>query len=218
TIAIETPDKANALLYSSQQYSLSDTDPEYASLVLGNYILGGGSLSSRLGNRVRQQGLSYGVRSGLSSKERDKRVDFTLYAITNPGNKDRLLEVIMEELELIRDQGVTEEELAQAKVAYLQAAKVRRTNDGAVAGDLLSTLFDGRTMAAAAEHESQIEAAKVESVNSAIKKYIVPEKLVIAVAGDFAAAAKEASEKAANAKDDGTSESSEQEAAAASAN
>ncbi|WP_242632089.1 M16 family metallopeptidase [Rubripirellula amarantea] len=219
TIAIETPDKANALLYSSQQYSLSDTDPEYASLVLGNYILGGGSLSSRLGNRVRQQeGLSYGVRSGLSSKERDKRVDFTLYAITNPGNKDRLLEVIMEELDLIRDQGVTEEELAQAKVAYLQAAKVRRTNDGAVAGDLLSTLFDGRTMAAAAEHESQIEAATVESVNSAIKKYIVPEKLVIAVAGDFAAAAKEASEKAANAKDDGTSESSEQKAAAASAN
>ncbi len=64
---IETPDKANAFLYSSQQYELSDDDPEYASLVLGNFILGGGSLSSRLGERVRQQeGLSYGVRSGLT--------------------------------------------------------------------------------------------------------------------------------------------------------
>ena len=195
TITIETPDKANSLMYSSQQYTMSDTDPEYASLVLGNYILGGGSLSSRLGNRVRQQeGLSYGVRSGLSAKQRDQRVDFTLYAITNPGNKDKLLAVIMEELELIRNDGITAEELEQAKVAYLQAAKVRRTGDAAIAGELLSTIFDKRTMEAKAMHEQQIEAATVESVNAAIKKYIVPEKLVIAVAGDFAAASKEKAE------------------------
>lgn len=68
SVNIETPDKANAFFYSSQQYRLAEDDPEYASLVLGNFILGGGSLSSRLGDRVRQQeGLSYGVRSGVSA-------------------------------------------------------------------------------------------------------------------------------------------------------
>ncbi len=186
TDLINTPDKANAFLYSSQQYALLDTDPDYASLVLGNYILGGGSLSSRLGNRVRQQeGLSYGIRSGVTSRAKDGRVDFTLYAITNPQNKDRLVEVIREELDLIRKEGITEQELLEAKVAYLQAAKVRRTKDSALAGELLSTIFNERTMQYHEDHINQIEAATVESVNSAINKYIQPDQLVMAIAGDF---------------------------------
>jgi zinc protease len=186
TDLINTPDKANAFLYSSQQYALQDDDPAYASLVLGNYILGGGSLSSRLGNRVRQQeGLSYGIRSGVSSRAKDKRVDFTLYAITNPQNKDRLVEVIREELDLLRNEGVTEQELQEAKIAYLQAAKVRRTKDGALASELLSTIFNERTMQYHADHIEQIEAATVDSVNAAVKTYIRPEQLVMAIAGDF---------------------------------
>ena len=187
TQLIETPDKANAFMYSSQQYALEDDLPQYASLVLGNYILGGGSLSSRLGNRVRQkEGLSYTVRSGISARSKDGRVDFTLYAITNPQNKDRLMEVIMEELELFRSEGITAEELQEAKTAYLQAAKVRRSSDRAIAGELLSSIFNDRTMAYQSLHEEQIAAATVESVNEAIRKYIVPEKWVIAIAGDFA--------------------------------
>lgn len=186
---IETPDKANAFFYSSQQYNLDDDDPEYASLVLGNFILGGGSLSSRLGNRVRQQeGLSYGVRSGISARAKDGRVDFTLYAITNPQNRDKLIGVIREELDKIRDDGITQEELDEAKKAYLQASRVRRTNDAALTSELLSTMFNERTMEHYAKHDTQIEAATVESVNAAINKYIDPEKLVMAIAGDFAAA------------------------------
>ncbi len=183
---INTPDKANAMLYSSQQYALQDSDPEYASLVLGNYILGGGSLSSRLGNRVRQQeGLSYGIRSGITGRAKDGRVDFTLYAITNPENKDRLVEVIREELNRMRADGITEQELAEAKEAYLQAAKVRRTSDEALASELLGTIFNERTMQYHEDHEQQIRAATVESVNNAVRKYIDPDKLVMAIAGDW---------------------------------
>ena len=123
TTLIETPDKENAFLFSQQQYSLPDDEPSYASLVLGNFILGGGSLSSRLGDRVRQQeGLSYGVRSMIQARPKDKAVDFTLYAITNPQNKDRLAQVIREEIDRLRKDGVTEEELEKAKVSYLQSA------------------------------------------------------------------------------------------------
>ena len=193
---IETPDKANAFFFSSQQYNLKDSDPEYASLVLGNYILGGGSLSSRLGNRVRQQeGLSYGVRSGISARAKDSRVDFTLYAITNPQNREKLMAVMIEELEKLRKDGITQEELDQAKVAYLQAARVRRSGDSALTSELLSTLFNDRTMAHYAQHDAQIEAATVESVNKAINKYIDPEKLIMAIAGDFAAVSKARAEK-----------------------
>ncbi|WP_246114826.1 M16 family metallopeptidase [Rubripirellula tenax] len=188
TDLIETPDKANAFYYSSQQYQLHDDDPEYAALVLGNFILGGGSLSSRLGDRVRQQeGLSYGIRSGLSARTKDDRVDFTLYAITNPQNKDRLSKVIREEIDRIRTDGVTADELEKAKVSYLQAARVRRVADASLAGELLSTMFNDRTMAYYAKHDQQISDATVDSVNAAIQKYINPDRLVIAIAGDFAA-------------------------------
>ncbi len=85
-------------------------------------------------------------------------------------NKDRLIEVILEELDRIRDDGVTEEELANAKVAYLQASRVRRTNDSALSKELLGTLFTDRTMKYHADHETQIETATVESVNQAIRQ------------------------------------------------
>ncbi|MEX2558722.1 MAG: insulinase family protein, partial [Pirellulales bacterium] len=59
---IQTPDKANATYVAGLAFAMSDTDPEYPAMVLGNFVLGGGSLSSRLGDRVRQkEGLSYGV-------------------------------------------------------------------------------------------------------------------------------------------------------------
>src|SRR5690606_2927906 len=144
---ISTPDKSNAMLYSSLQHALDDENPDYAALEMGNFILGGGSLSSRLADRIRQQeGLSYGIRSGLSARHRDERTDFTLYAITNPENVDRLLEVINEELAKLRDEGVTEEELASAKEAYLQGERVRRSDDGSLASQLLGSMFNRRTL------------------------------------------------------------------------
>lgn len=191
TESIETPDKAGAFLYGSEQFTLSDTTPEHASLVLGNYILGGGSLSSRLGNRVRQEeALSYGVGSALRERAKDKRVDFIVYASSNPENKKRLIEAIREELDRISKDGITQKELEEAKVAYLQAARVRRSTDAAIASELLGTMFLNRTMQQAADHEQQIQDATVDSVNDAIKKFIHSDKLVMAIAGDFAAPAK----------------------------
>ena len=186
TVLIETPDKSNALLYSSQQYALSDLDPEYAALVLGNYILGGGSLSSRLADRVRQQeGLSYGVRSGLSPRAKDERVDLTLYAITNPGNKDKLLKVIREEIDRLLEDGVTADELEKAKQAYLQAQRISRTGDQSLNSLLMASMFTDRTMESIALHEEHVQAATIDEVNAAIRKYIDPDGLVIAMAGDF---------------------------------
>ena len=63
---ILTPDKANAIYVAGETFALRDSDPDYAPLVLGNFIFGGGALSSRLGDRVRQkEGLSYGVGSNV---------------------------------------------------------------------------------------------------------------------------------------------------------
>jgi zinc protease len=183
---INTPDKSNAMLYGSMQFNLDDDAPAFAAIEIGNYILGGGSLSSRLADRVRQQeGLSYGIASGVTGRHRDQRTDFTLYAITNPQNVDRLLEVINEEIKRLREKGVTEEELARAKDSYLQGEKVRRAEDGSLASQLLGSMFNGRTLEFNAEHEQRIAKLTVEEVNQAIVDLINPSNIVIGVAGDF---------------------------------
>jgi zinc protease len=183
---ILTPDKSNAMLYGGLQHKLDDENPEFAALEIGNFILGGGTLSSRLADRVRQQeGLSYGIASGVSARHRDARTDFTIYAITNPQNVDRLMTVIREEIVKLRDKGVTSEELARAKEAYLQAERVRRANDGSLAASLMGSLFNQRTMGFTAEYEKRVSGLTVEQVNKAIRDYIDPDKLVLAVAGDF---------------------------------
>jgi zinc protease len=195
---IETPDKANAFFYSSQQYSINDAHPDYAALVMGDYVLGAGALSSRLGDRIRQkEGLSYGVRSSLTSSGRDERTQMTIYAITNPGNKDKLLAVLREELDRLLADGITEEELARAKEGFLQNEAVQRTKDDALASQLVGTIFNNRTMKYQADLEANIAALKVQQVNEALRKYLKPDAFVAAIAGDFAKAKAEATEPAA---------------------
>ncbi len=191
---INTPDKANAMYFAVTVFPLRDDDADYAPLAMGNFILGGGTLSSRLGNRVRQKdGLSYGVASGLSVSSIDKRGILYVYAISNPVNSNKVKAAIREELDKILKDGVTAEELAAAKQGYLQAQSVGRANDANLARLLTSTAEAGRSMSYYSELETQIGAATTETVQATLKKYVDPKRIVIVTAGDFAKAQSEAS-------------------------
>jgi zinc protease len=84
---VNTPDKANATYLAGLLIPVRDDDPDDPALTMADYILGAGSLSSRLGTRVRQkEGLSYGVGSSLTASSLDPRASFALQAISNPQN------------------------------------------------------------------------------------------------------------------------------------
>ena len=71
--SIEAPDKANAFFIAGLNLKLRDDDPDYPALVLGNYMLGGGFLNSRLAVRIRQkEGLWYGVGSQFQASALDQ--------------------------------------------------------------------------------------------------------------------------------------------------
>lgn len=184
---IRTPDKANAIYFGGLVMPLQDDHPDIPALVIGNFILGGGGgLSSRLGDRVRQkEGLSYGVGTGMRTSSVDPRTSFYVYAIANPQNIDKLQAVIREEIDRLLKDGITEPELAAAKKGFLQQIEVDRTKDGGLAGELADSLLAGRTLAFDAQQEAAIAQLTVEQVNAALRKYIQPERLVIAIAGDI---------------------------------
>jgi zinc protease len=184
---ILTPDKANAVYYGGEQIAMRDDHPDYAALVIGDYIMGGGALSSRLGDRVRQkEGLSYSVGTGLTAHPVDERTSLTIFAITNPENRDRLVSVINEEIDLLLEDGITASELEKAKQGYLQSEQLARTQDSTLSTVLGGTLFAGRTMEYYSQFEQRIGNLSIEEVNAALRKYIDPKRLVIYTAGDFA--------------------------------
>ena len=183
---INTPDKANAVFMAGMALPLNEEDSDSIPLEIGNFILGGGTLSSRLGDRIRQkEGLSYGVTSSMSAPSRGTDARFSINAITNPANMNAVEVAAMEELQRFIKDGPTQVELEDAKKAYLESLKVSRTGDGAIAGQLVSNLHLGRTFAYTKAREERVQALKPEDVRKAFEKHIDPAKLVILRAGDF---------------------------------
>ena len=185
-ITIETPDKANAVYLAGLNLDMKDDDDDYAAMVLANFVLGGGSLASRLGDRVRQQeGLSYGIRSGFSAHPIDDRGRLTISAITNPENRTKLEKAVSEELNRWIAKGITVEELERAQQGYLQGQQLQRSNDRVLASLIGSTLFANRTMSYYADLEKEISRLYAESVNETIREKIDASKLIQVFAGDF---------------------------------
>lgn len=184
--AYQTPDKANAVFLAGMNLPLRDDDPDYPALLMGNYMLGGGFLNSRLAVRIRQkEGLSYGVGSQLQVGAIDKAGVWMMYAILAPQNEQRLERAFREEMERALKEGFTPEELAAAKSGYLQGQQVNRAQDAALAGKLNSYLFYGRTLAWDAELEKKVEALTPSQIMQALRRFIDPTKFSIVKAGDF---------------------------------
>lgn len=183
---ILTPDKANAFYIAGHTLALNDSDPDFAALDVANFLFGGGTLSSRIGNRVRQkEGLSYGAVSIFAAQAKDKSAGFFMYAICNPENIDKVDRAIAEELEMILKDGITAKELDEAKAAYLKQRQVRRATDAALSALLADGLENERTFAYHADLEKQVAGLTVDAVNAAIRKHWQPKKLVAIRAGDF---------------------------------
>jgi zinc protease len=191
---LDAPDKANAVFIAGQTFKLRDTDADYPALLLGNYMLGGGFLNSRLAVRIRQkEGLSYGVRSSLSARALDDNGSFEVWAIHAPQNTQKLEVAVREELSRMLKEGFTEEEISQAKSGWQQSRQVGRAQDNALGGTLRYHAFIGRTFAFDAELETKVAALTAEQIVETMRKYIDPAKLTIVRAGDFKKADKAAS-------------------------
>lgn len=189
--SFETPDKANAFFLAGMNLNVRQDDPDYPALVLGNYLLGGGFLSSRLAVRLRQkEGLSYGVGSQLEADPLDKTGVFLSFAIYAPQNVAKLETAYKEEIERVLREGFTAEEVKAAKTGWLQAREVSRAQDRELVGRLANYLFLKRTLAWDAELEKKIQALTPEEIVAALRRHIDPSKISIVKAGDFAKAAK----------------------------
>lgn len=180
-----TPDKPNAIFTASGNLPLRDDDPDYASLRVGNEILGGGFLNSRLATRIRQKdGLSYTVGSSVHADSWDPVGSFSVYAICAPQNLAQVERDAQEEIARALADGFTPSEIAAAKSGIAQSELRDRSTDAALANDLAIHLYLNRDFQWDARADSRVEAATPDSIKRAMHRFIDPSQWITVKAGD----------------------------------
>ena len=183
---ILTPDKKNAVYFSGHTIPIGFRHQDYAALKMASQVFGAGSLSSRLGERIRgKEGLSYGIRSSYSAFTEEENSRFTVMAIANPMNTPRVVELVDEELGRLIKDGVTAKELAAAQQSYVQGFSLQFNNDGRLASLIADMMEQGDTVLFYDDLFNRVKAVTQEEINAAIKRHLLPGKLIVVTAGDL---------------------------------
>jgi len=199
---IQTPDMANAAYAAGLAIAMNAFHSDFPAMVIGNQVLGASAIDSRLGDRIRKkEGLSYSVGSSFSANPIDPVATFRVQAIANPQNMAKLKAIAREEIDRLLRDGITDDELADAKRKKLHSWHMQWTSDANLASSLASALHSGRTMLYRAEHRKAVEALTAKQVVETMRKHLDLDRLTVVTAGDFNSKAKEKKEAKAAAAD-----------------
>ncbi|AFZ27571.1 putative Zn-dependent peptidase [Cylindrospermum stagnale PCC 7417] len=175
------PGKAEAVTYLGYN-GISRKDPRYYAALVLNQILGGDTLSSRLGTEIRDRlGLTYGIYSGFAAGINPG--PFLIQMQTAPGDSQKAIASTIALLQQLRDQGVTEAEFNTAKRSITNSYPVDLANPSEVASIILNNAVLGLSPAEIREFPNRIQAVTMAQVQQVIKQLIKPENLVIVTAG-----------------------------------
>lgn len=160
-----------------------DNPDRYAINVM-NYILGGGSFTSRMTTKVRSdEGLAYSVGSRYQTSNRDLGA-FYAYCQTKASTTHFAMELMMAEVNRIRDEKVDDEELESAKDSYINRYVFNFTSASQIVGQLMRLEFNDRPRDLLKQYIGNILAVTKDDILRVAKKYLDPEKLSFVVVGN----------------------------------
>ena len=170
------------------QPGMARKDPDYFRLYVGNYILGGGGLVSRLNQEVREQrGLSYSVYSYFSPMQ--VAGPFTLGLQTRNDQAAEALAVVRETLGKFLDEGPTRKEM-EAAIKHITGGHALRIDSNGKILEYLGVIgFYGLPLDYLETFNEKIEAVTLEEVVDAFRRRVHPERMVTVQVGRNGAAA-----------------------------
>lgn len=189
-IVVDTPEKENAVLSARVDFAANADDPDLAAIQVADWIVGGSpGLSNRLVNRIRQkEGLSYGVGSHVSIPDFGNRASWGVGLIAAPQSLKQAEMSMRDELAKVYRDGITEQELEEAKRGLLDYRAINRAQDGMLAGGWVRYLEKGQDWSQSKKLDDAIRALTVADVNAAVKRIANPDNLTVVLAGDLAKA------------------------------
>lgn len=163
-------------------YGVEISSKDYCAFTVFNKIMGGSTLTSRLGRDIRvSQGLVYGIYSANSP-------DLTpalllIIAGTAPENTEKVIASTKKTIRELLDKGVSEKEFADTKANILNSLLVHLEDPGQQI-DLLSKIeYHGLGKDYLKRLIDAYESLTIDDVNAAGRKYIDPDRMKIVTAG-----------------------------------
>ncbi len=186
TIEIAHPSVQTHILMG--QPGLRRIDPDYFPLLVGNHILGGSGLVSRLSDEIREKrGLSYSSYSYfLPLREAGP---FTLGLQTRNEQTGEALKVLRDTLRAFTEQGPTARELQSAKQNITGGFALRIDSNAKLVEYLALIGFYNLPLDFLDTYSRHVEAVTLAQIKDAFQRRVQPERMVTVVVGGGAAEA-----------------------------
>ena len=160
-------------------------DPDYYAVTVMNQILSGG-FSSRLFQNVRDdQGLAYAV-FGRYTANYDRPGQFYAGVMTKSESTVQAANSVLHEIEKMRETPPTDEEMTQAKDAYLNSFVFNFDTRREIVSRMMTYEFYGYPKDLLEKQNSGINAVSKEDVMDVSQKYLKPDDVKIMVVGNDA--------------------------------
>ncbi|MGA2491014.1 MAG: pitrilysin family protein, partial [Anaerolineales bacterium] len=157
-------------------------DPEYIADSLGNSALGQFGLGGRIGQIVREKsGLAYYASSTLNAGIGPG--SWCVSAGVNPANVEKARDLICQEIELFVKKGITAEELADSQSNFIGRLPLSLESNIGVTNALLNIERYDLGLDYYRCYPDLVRAVTPEEVLAAVRKYLDPDRMAIAIAG-----------------------------------
>lgn len=164
------------------QPGMERDDPDYFAAFILNQILGGSGFDSRLMTEVREKrGLTYGIGTYLIPRD---HAELWVGQVASANDKIAdAISVVRDEWTKLATQGVTAEELDQAKVYLTGAYPLRFDSNAAIARILVGMQMDDLPVSYVETRNDQMNAVTLEQINRVASELMQPDALTFTVVG-----------------------------------
>ncbi len=183
TIKISHPSQQTHILIG--QPGIRRDDPDLFPLYVGNHILGGGGLVSRLFEEIREKrGLSYSTYSYFFPMKQTG--PFTAGTQTRAEQADEARRIMLEQIRLFIEKGPTAEELAAAKKNLTGGFPLRIDSNSDILRYLSMIGFYNLPLDYLDTFNSKVEAVTAEQIRVAFARKLNPDHMVTVMVGQVA--------------------------------
>lgn len=175
------PGKTQSITFMGYK-GINRKDPRYYSSMVMNQILGGDTLSSRLGTEIRDRlGLTYGIYSDFQAGINPG--PFLIRMQTAPEDAGRAVASTRNLLQQIHKQGVSAEEVQTAKRSLISNYTVALADPDSLASTILMNAVYGLGDEELRAFPQKIQSVTLPEVNLVAKELLQPDNLVVVTAG-----------------------------------
>lgn len=191
-ITIEHPSTQTHILVG--QPGMKRGDKDYFALYVGNHILGGNGLVSRLSDEIREKrGLSYSTYSYFSPMRSEG--PFTLGLQTRNDSAQEALDVLRAEVKKFAEQGPTQAELDAAKKNITGGFPLGIASNKSIVGYIGMIGFYGLPLDYLDTFKDNINKLTVNDIKDAFQRRVQPDKMVTVWVGGAQKSASAVSQK-----------------------